>query len=111
VPSPFDRVREICLSLPAVDERPSHGEAAWFVKGKRQFANTADRHHDDRVAIWCAAPPGVQEALIASDPSKFFRPPYVGPRGWIGVYLDVPINWTEVQGILEEAHRFIAAKK
>lgn len=107
---PLDRLREICMALPDVEERPSHGERAWFVRGKRQFANTSDRHHDDRVAFWCAAPPGVQEALVASEPEKFFRPPYVGPSGWIGMYLDVPVDWNEVQGIVEEAYRFIAEK-
>ena len=69
----------------------------------------AGRHHDDRVAFWCAAPPGVQEALVGSDPQRFFRPPYVGVRGWLGVYLDVPgVDWEEVAEIVTDAYRMIA---
>jgi hypothetical protein len=91
------RLRGLCLALPEVEERLSHGEPAWFVRGKRLFVTFADRHHDDRVACWCAASPGAQEALVAHAPERFFRPPYVGHRGWLGVYLDVPVDWGEVE--------------
>jgi hypothetical protein len=107
----LDRVRSICLALPEVEERVSHGEPAWFVQGKKLFVMYAHQHHDDRIGFWCAAPPGAQEALIASLPTQFFRPPYVGPRGWIGVYLDVPVDWDEVQGLITEAYRTVAPKK
>ena len=106
----LEQVRAICLGFPDVTEKLSHGEPTWFVKGKRVFANFANHHHDDRVAIWCAAPAGAQEFLISSDPATFFRPPYVGPRGWIGMYLDREPNWDEVRGILDEAYRTIVAK-
>jgi len=106
----LDRVRQICLGLPNATERMSHGEPSWFIADKRQFAMFADRHHDDRIAVWCAAPPGAQEAMIATDATRYFRPPYVGPKGWLGVYLDVPVDWDEVAGVLEEAYKTIAAK-
>jgi hypothetical protein len=74
------------------------------VRGKRLFVTFADRHHDDRVACWCAAPPGAQEALVAHHPERFFRPPYVGHRGWLGVYLDVAVDWDEVEELVRDAY-------
>jgi hypothetical protein len=104
----LERLRALCLELPEVMERLSHGEPAWFIKGKKQFVTLADHHHDDRFGFWCAAPPGVQEALVASDPEHYFRPPYVGHRGWIGVYLDVPVDWSEIAGVISDAHDTVA---
>ena len=109
-----ERLRGIALALPEATERESHGEPSWFVRGKRQFAMFADRHHDDRVAVWLAAPLGVQEALIEEAPARFFRPPYVGVRGWVGVYLDLPgdeVDWDELAELLEDAYRMVAPKK
>lgn len=108
---PLDRLREILLSLPDVSERLSHGEPAWFYKEKKSIATFADHHHDDRLAFWCAAPEGVQEARIAADPTRFFRPPYVGHRGWLGVYLDVEVDWDDVRGIAEDAHRTVSQRR
>ena len=102
------RLRGLCLALPEVTERPSHGEATWFVRDKVSFVTMADHHHDDRVAFWCAAPDGVQEDLVASAPERFFRPPYVGHRGWLGVWLDVPVDWNEIAGLVEGAYRVVA---
>ena len=99
---PYERVRALCLALPETTERLSHGEASWFV-GKRQFATSADRHHDDRRALWLAAPPGVQEHQIQTDPERYFRPPYVGHRGWLGAYLDVDIDWVELESFVRLA--------
>ena len=107
---PLDRLRALCLALPGVSERVSHGEPSWFVK--RQFVTMADRHHDDRVAFWAAAPEGAQQRWIAADPGRFFRPPYVGGRGWIGVYLDVdlaPGDWDDIAEIVAEAHATVPA--
>lgn len=70
----LDRLRSICLSLPDVTEKISHGEPAWFVK-KRLFATFAGEHHDNRIAVWCAAPEGAQQALIESDSTRYFLPP------------------------------------
>ena len=109
-PDPYDRIRAICAALPEVSERDSHGEATWFV-GKRVFVTAADRHHDDRRAVWIAAPDGVQETLVEADPVRFFRPPYVGGRGWIGVYVDVPVDWDELEARIVDAYRLIAPRR
>jgi hypothetical protein len=107
---PIERLREICLGFPEATERLSHGEPTWFVR-KRVFVMTADRHHDDRVAMWCAAPPGVQEHLVGAEPERFFRPPYVGHRGWLGVYLDVPVDWDELAVLVADAYRTVAPSR
>jgi hypothetical protein len=71
----------------------------------------ADQHHDDRAGFWCAAPKGAQEALIAADPEHFFRPPYVGHRGWLGAYLDVDgVDWDQLEDIVVDAYRQVAPK-
>jgi hypothetical protein len=101
--TPIERLRTQCLGLPGVTEKLSHGELTWFVKG-RSFATTADHHHDDRVGVWLASPAGRQESLIEADPLRFFRPPYVGVRGWVGVYLDVPVDWDELAALVGDAH-------
>ena len=102
----LSNLRALCLSLPGASEKLSHGEPTWFVK--KSFVMYANHHHDDRLAFWCAAPEGMQESLVASEPSRFFRPPYVGVRGWLGVYLDVPVDWEEIADIVTEAYRCIA---
>jgi hypothetical protein len=109
---PLEALRTACLALPETSERLSHGEPTWFVREKKTFVTYSDHHHDDRLAFWCAAPPGVQEALIGSDPERFFRPPYVGHRGWIGVYLDLeaPPDWAELGEIVVDAYRVVAPK-
>jgi hypothetical protein len=105
----LDALRAICLAQPEATERASHGEPSWFVRDKRQFAMFANRHHDDRVAFWCAAPPGAQEPLVESDRGRYFRPPYVGHRGWVGVYLDVDgVDWTRIEELVEAAHLTVA---
>ena len=107
---PLARLRALCLALPEVTEKVSHGEPTWFVR--KTFVMYADRHHDDRVAFWCAAPAGVQEELVAAAPTRFFRPPYVGGRGWLGVYLDVDdVDWDEIGEIVLDAYRVIAPRK
>jgi predicted DNA-binding protein (MmcQ/YjbR family) len=110
VTDPLPRLRAICLAQAGASERLSHGEPTWFVRG-RVFATYADHHHDDRVAFWAAAPGEAAATLIAAAPDRFFRPPYYGVRGWIGVYLDVPVDWDEAAAIVEEAHRLIAAPR
>jgi hypothetical protein len=107
---PLPRLRELCLALPEVTEKLSHGEPTWFVR--KVFAMYADHHHDDVLAFWCAAPPGAQEALVAERPERFFRPPYVGHRGWLGVRLDVgEPDWAELAEIVTDAYRVVAPKK
>ncbi len=106
---PAEQVRSICLALPEVTERLSHGAPTWFVKGKSFTTLWAHGHHaDDFPHVWCAAPPGAQLELTASDPARFFRPPYVGGRGWIGVRLDRDVDWAEVAELCQDAYRVIA---
>jgi hypothetical protein len=99
----------MCLAYDGVTEKLSHGERAFFVRG-RQFLTTADRHHDDRVGFWAAAAPLAQEILIANAPELYFRPPYVGHRGWIGMWLDGAFEWVDVQARVDEAVHTIRAK-
>ncbi|WP_054055561.1 MmcQ/YjbR family DNA-binding protein [Alloactinosynnema sp. L-07] len=110
-PDPLPALRAICLAFPEATERVSHGEPTWFVREKKTFVTYANNHHDDRVAFWCAAPPGAQEELVAEDPERFFRPPYVGHRGWLGVYVDVEVDWAEIAEIVDQAYRLIAPKR
>jgi hypothetical protein len=118
VPNPGEReetlarLREICLAWPETSERPSHGAPTFFVRGKRAFLMVLTNHHGDgRFAIWCAAAAGMQEMLVEADPDKFFRPPYVGHRGWLGVRLDRGPDWDEVAGIVEDAYAEVAPAK
>lgn len=100
----LERLRSVCLGLPEVVERQSHGSPAFFVRGKRAFLMVASDHHGDgRYAAWCAAPAGMQGTLVATDAERFFVPPYVGCRGWIGVRLDRGVDWDELEGIVEDA--------
>ena len=108
---PTRRIRDLCLALTGVTERASHGEAAWFTGAGKAFVTMADHHHDERVAMWCAAPSGVQEALVEAAPDRFFRPPYYGARGWLGVWLDVPeVDWSEVGALVRDAHATVARR-
>lgn len=112
MPTTLERVRELCLSLPETSERLSHGQPAFFIRGKRSFVMYLDNHHDDgRLALWCAAPEGMQEALVESTPEHYFRPPYVGHRGWIGVRLDRDLDWNDVAGAIEDAYLTVAPKQ
>jgi hypothetical protein len=106
------KVRAACFALPETSERPSHGGPAFFIRGKKCFVMFLDDHHDDgRLAIWCAAPDGVQADMVDADPERFFRPPYVGHRGWLGVRLDRGIYWDELAGIIEDAFAAVASPK
>ena len=107
----LERLRTICLALPETSERLSHGAPSFFVGGKRCFLMLLDDHHGDGTfGVWCAAPPGNQELLIDADSSRFFRPPYVGHRGWLGVSLNAGVDWDELEGIVEDAFASVAPK-
>jgi len=108
---PLEKLRELCLSFPETTERLSHGEPTWLVQGKKTFVMYSNHHHDDRLGFWCAAPPGAQEVLVGADPERFFIPPYVGHRGWLGVRLDVPVDWDQVADLVEDAYRMVAPKR
>lgn len=104
------RVRKICVSLPETTERISHGEPTFFVRNK-VYAMFANNHHDDgHVAIWIPVPPGYQGMLINQSPERYFKPPYVGVRGWVGVELD-RVSDDELAHHLSEAWSLIAPKK
>jgi hypothetical protein len=108
----LERLRQLCLALPETSERLSHAAPSFFVREKKCFVMLLDDHHDDgRFAIWCAAPPGNQELLVQADPERFFRPPYVGHRGWLGMLLHGRVDWDEVAGIVEDAFATVAPKK
>jgi len=103
------RIRKICIAFPEVTERPSHGAPTFFVKGKTFLTVWANGHHDHTFPhLWCAAPPGAQEPLIADNPDRIFRPPYVGHRGWIGVRLDARPDWALIEDLCEDAYRSVA---
>ena len=105
-------IRAICLDLPETSERPSHGAPTFFIRGKRSFATVWDSHHGDgRFALICAAPTGMQAALVEADPDRFYVPPYVGHRGWIGVRLDRGFHRDEIAGIVEVAYAEVAPPK
>jgi hypothetical protein len=106
------RLRKLCLALPETTERLSHGAPTFFVRGKRPFTMVLTDHHGDgRFAIWCAAPEGLQAMLVEADPERFFVPPYVGHRGWLGVRLDRGLGWDELAGIVEDAYADVAPPK
>ncbi|HEX4496750.1 MAG TPA: MmcQ/YjbR family DNA-binding protein [Thermoanaerobaculia bacterium] len=108
---PLETLRRLCLALSEVTERLSHGEPTWFVRGKKTFVMYANHHHDDRLGFWCAAPDGAQDALVGSAPDRFFVPPYVGHRGWLGVWLDVAVDWAQIADLVEAAYRRVAPAK
>ena len=106
------KLREICLAFPETSERLSHGAPTFFVRQKRAFLMVLTNHHGDgRFAIWCAAQDGVQGMLVEADAAKFFVPPYVGHRGWLGVRLDRGLDWDELTGIAEDAYAEVAPTK
>ena len=103
------QVRARCVTLPEVTERLSHGAPTFFVRDKKSFVMFHDDHPGDgRLALWCAAPPGVQAEVVDQEPDRFFRPAYVGHRGWIGVRLDRGVDWDEVGSIVTDAYRQVA---
>ena len=104
------KVRKICLALPETTEKTAWAAPTFRVRNK-MFAMFADNHHDDgRVALWLNAPEGAQTMLVDSDPERFFVPPYQGPRGWIGVRVDVEVDWDEIADLVEDAFRETAPK-
>lgn len=106
----IEKVRRIALALPDSSEKLSHGEPTFFTAG-RTFATIDDHHHgSDHLSVWCNAPDGAQESLVAADPKHFFVPPYVGKRGWLGVRLDTGLAWPVIADILAQAHATTSAQ-
>jgi hypothetical protein len=105
----YERVREICLGFPGADEKLSHGAPSFHVRGK-MFLTFVDSHHGDgRLAVWCKSTADEQRRLVAENPLRFFVPPYVGVKGWLGVCVDAQnADWIELSILVEEGWRLIA---
>ena len=112
-PRPLTRLRKICLALPEAHEVEAWGEPTFRVRNK-MFATWADagNHHGaSRPATWCKATRVNQQLMIESNPDRFFSPPYVGPSGWVGIWLDEDPDWDEVSALLTDSWRLIAPKR
>lgn len=105
-----EKLRAICLALPETTEKVAWGEPTWRVRGKL-FAQLDNHHHGaEHLAVWLPAPLGEQEAMIFMDPARFFRPPYVGRRGWVGVRIDRRPNWAIVAKLVKQAYGLVASR-
>ncbi len=110
-PDRLRRLRRICLALPEASEKETWGAPTWRVRD-RIFAMQKGNFEGGRPSLWLKAPDGDQAALVASDPHRFFAPPYVGHKGWVGLYLDGPsVDWEELAELVEESYRLIAPKR
>ena len=108
----IERVRRICLAFPEANERISHGEPTWFAGKGKVFAMIDGHHHDSpHLSVWLPQPPDVQESLIDGDPERFFRPPYVGVKGWVGVVLDTKPDWNVVAALVRQSYLHVASAK
>jgi predicted DNA-binding protein (MmcQ/YjbR family) len=106
------RLRRICMALPQANEKLSHGEPTWFAGAGKVFAMLDDHHHGAaHLSVHLPQPFGAQEALIGSDPERFFRPPYVGGNGWVGVVLDTGPDWDAVAALVRDAYLTVATAK
>ena len=104
-------VREVCLSFPDAEEYLSHGSPNFRVRGGKTYAVFVVNHHGDgKVALWLNAPEGAQAARVRESPKHYFVPPYVGPRGWLGVELDQGLNWKRVAELVRESYEKIAPR-
>jgi predicted DNA-binding protein (MmcQ/YjbR family) len=104
----LSRLREICLNFPDSYEQETWDDPTFRVRSKI-FVKAGRDHHE--YTIWCKARPGVQEMLVSSDQTRFFIPPYLGGRGWVGVHLGGEVDWDEVADLIEESYRLIAPKQ
>ena len=109
---PLLRIRRLCLALPDAREVEAWGEPTFRVKHKlfAMFASAANHHGRGRHGVWCKAAPGNQQFMVRDAPDRYFVPPYVGPSGWIGVYLDANVDWADVDELLRDSYRLIAPK-
>jgi predicted DNA-binding protein (MmcQ/YjbR family) len=105
---PTERLRKICLALPEAAEKEAWGDPTFRVRDKI-FA--MEKRGDGRVSVWLKAPEGSQSILVGADPQRYFVPPYVGHKGWIGVRLDVDPDWDQVAALVRRSYRLIAPKR
>jgi predicted DNA-binding protein (MmcQ/YjbR family) len=101
-------VRAVCLSFPEAEEKPSHGSPDYRVRGKSFASFVVNHHGDGRVALWLNLAPGAQQAYCEAEPRHFFVPPYVGPRGWLGVNLDKGLSWKRIAELVRDAYEKVA---
>jgi predicted DNA-binding protein (MmcQ/YjbR family) len=107
---PLAALRKICLALPEANEQVfgGHTTPTWRVRDKIFAMQSGD---DGGMSVWCKAPPGAQAVLVGSDPDRFFSPPYVGPKGWIGIRLDGKVDWDLVSDLVRDSYRMTAPKR
>ena len=110
--APIAKLRAICMALPEANERISHGEPTWFAGKGKVFAMLDNHHHGSpHLAVWLPQSLEGQLTLLEADPERFFRPPYVGPKGWVGVVLDTRPDWAEVALLVRESYQLVATAK
>ncbi len=111
---PLERVRAICLALPEAHEVEAWGAPTFRVKNKifAMYSDPSDvTHSGGRPGLWLKAAPGNQEAMIAAEPTRYFKPPYVGPSGWVGVWLDQRPRWREITELVDDSWTLVAPKR
>jgi hypothetical protein len=110
---PVERLRQICLSLPETTEVEAWGEPTFRVKGKifAMHASASTHHGAGRESVWILSVSLEQDLVLRARPDRYFKPPYVGPSGWIGAYLDRNPPWSEIEELLRDAWRRRAPKK
>lgn len=111
--NPLDRLREMCLALPEVHEVEAWGEPTFRLKDKMFAMHArADSHHGaGREGVWCKAKPVTQDMMIRAEPDRYFSPPYVGPKGWVGVWLGRNTDWAALEDLLRDGYRMTAPKR
>ncbi len=112
-PRPLTRLRRLCLALPEAHEVEAWGEPTFRVRNKlfAMYADAANHHGSGRPAVWCKATLSNQSLMVEAAPGRFFVPPYVGPSGWVGVWLDGHVEWGELPDLLRDAYRLVAPKR
>jgi predicted DNA-binding protein (MmcQ/YjbR family) len=110
---PITRLRKLCLALPDAHEVEAWGAPTFRVRNKifATYADAGNHHGGGRPAVWLKAGPGDQEAMVAAAPECFFAPPYVGPKGWVGIWLDGVVEWDDVAEFLRDSYRLVAPKR
>lgn len=106
--APTDRLRVICMALPEAEERQTWEIPTYRIRGKIFALESAI---DERPAVWCKGQEGSQAVLVGADPQRFFAPPYLGHKGWIGMWLDKKADWTEAAELVRRSYLLIAPKK
>ena len=110
-PKRLERLRKICLALPDATEKEAWGDPTWRIRDKF-FAMQKGNYAGGRPSVWLKAEESAQVMLVAADPERFFVPPYVGHKGWIGVYMDTArIDWPMLADLIADSHRLIGSRR